>query len=714
MYKNVLLYRYQYNSFKGIFDYKTKNSSFIKMTAILKKMGIKNRYFFLYLSQPELQGIDPFSEKLSSLQKIKIGIECKTNPWYLFREVIRIPASGSDGIRFILNRANLAALWCFFNYIDIFLTAPRQRGKTMSILSLLSVILLFIGKKIDIAGFTKDNDLRIKNVQRIRELIQLMPSYLISKSTKNKDNVNSITYDVFKNSYNSYVAQNNKIAAEKIGRGGDVPIIHIDEIVVFDNIDITYGSIVNAMPTAAKNAVNSHQPKGMIITSTSGNLDIKSGKFSYGLTQSSYRFNDTLYDIEDRDQLMKIIRKSSLAEMVYIEYSFFQLGGTQEEFLKLIEKSKREGSDTDQILRDLFNIWTSGTGRLSPLKLELIQDLKQNIRTPNFVEYLDDYTFNWYIDKDKRFGNYFKSIPIILSLDPSENIGEDFSGFNFINAKDGSILGVMRINETNIIKICDLVFNILVKYDNILFICERNSTGVTIIDILIDRMIKNNIDPIKKIFNFIIQENDNTRYTKNELLNSKIRKKFGFRTSNSKSMGRTFLFKTVLMKGLELFKDRIYDSVLIDEIVNTKKDNKGRLDHEVGKHNDVMFSYMIGLFVIFYGKYLYKYDFLDVTDSYVLQDLDLDDKDKEEDKNYDNIKYQVKKLEDRLDKVNSKLVKNKIRDKIKILKEQLPEEEFITFSNKNNVRVDNIDEEKTIVENNLIDNERLILHNFFI
>ena len=149
------MFKEQYSKFKGIIDYKTSNHSFIKMLYILKSLNVQNRYFFLYLSQPELQGVDPYSKNLTDEQKTKIGVECKINPWYIFREVIRIPASGVlEGIPFILNRANLALIWCFFNYIDVFLTIPRQRGKTTSTSAILDAILFILGKSLNISAFS--------------------------------------------------------------------------------------------------------------------------------------------------------------------------------------------------------------------------------------------------------------------------------------------------------------------------------------------------------------------------------------------------------------------------------------------------------------------------------------------------------------------------------------------------------------------------------
>lgn len=696
MYNNILLFESQYSSFKGIIDYKTTNLSFIKLFYILKKMNISNRYFFLYLRDSSLQGVDPFSNKLTQDEKIKIGLECKTNPWYFFREIIRIPVSGAQsGIQFILNRANLAALWCFFNYLDVMITIPRQRGKTVSITAVLSYIMFIYGNYINIAAFAKDDPLRVENVQRLREIRDYLPGYLIYKKAKSKDNINSIEYDPLNNKYKSYVAQANKIAAEKIGRGSAVPVILIDETTIFENINITYSSIINAMATAAKNAKIANQPTGIFVTTTAGNKDIPAGKFSYNLMASSYAFNETLYDIKDHATLSKIIKKSSLAEMVYIEYSFFQLGGTQDEFETLLAKSKREGSDINQILRDLFNIWTSGGEEDSILTSEKTIQLKKGSRDPSYIEYIDDYTFNWYIDKKQKESSWFKEIPIILSTDPSENIGEDFTSNVFLNGLDGSVLGTMRINETNIVRLATLYTKLLVKYDNLLFMIERNSTGCSIIDIIIDKLLALSINPTTKLFNLIIQENESTIYSNDELANSKHRKKFGFKTTGSKSIGRTFLFKTVLMKALDIFSNKLYDTTLINEILGLKKNIRGRIDHKPGEHDDMVFAYMLGLYVLFYGKHLHKYSFMKKSPYELLEHLSIDEKSNISE-NVILQKEVVSKIKHLSDNINSMqlndenhILKIKNKQKINKLTSLLPVDSQIYIDSNETVRAEN-------------------------
>jgi hypothetical protein len=114
----------------------TNNKSFIRIAMVLKRMGIQNYQFPLSLMQPELARYNPHNLTDPSKElRMKIGLECSINPWYFFREVVRLPASGGDPIPIIANRAMLAMIWCFFNNISYIAIQPRQTGKAQPLYS---------------------------------------------------------------------------------------------------------------------------------------------------------------------------------------------------------------------------------------------------------------------------------------------------------------------------------------------------------------------------------------------------------------------------------------------------------------------------------------------------------------------------------------------------------------------------------------------------
>lgn len=201
------------------FHYNTKNTSFIRMSIVLKRMGVKNNKFFLALYQPELANIDPFDYKSLTPELIsKILVECKLNPWYFFREVLRIPASGDEAIPFELHRGNLAAIWTFLNDMDFGLIQPRQTGKTYVTQSIVCYYKYILADSVKIGMFTKDTSLLQDNVLRLKELRDGLPKYFVEKSPRDWDRKEGVSYDKKKNFYYTYTQPMDEKSAYKQGR----------------------------------------------------------------------------------------------------------------------------------------------------------------------------------------------------------------------------------------------------------------------------------------------------------------------------------------------------------------------------------------------------------------------------------------------------------------------------------------------------------------
>ena len=127
-----------YNILMPIYDFKTKNKSFIKVHEQLKLLGIKNNAFHLILLNPLLQGVDPHDPNITAQQIMMVIQECKLNMFYYLREVVRIEEQGGRLVQFRLDRGTLAAMYHFHNNINFYLMKPRQTGKTVGINAMLS------------------------------------------------------------------------------------------------------------------------------------------------------------------------------------------------------------------------------------------------------------------------------------------------------------------------------------------------------------------------------------------------------------------------------------------------------------------------------------------------------------------------------------------------------------------------------------------------
>lgn len=203
----------------AIIDYDTPNLSFLRMSIVLKRMGIHNNYFFLSLLDPKLKGVDPHSENLTLEQQARIVTECKRNIWYFVREVVRIPVAGDEhGIPYILNRGNLAFIWSFMNDVDVGWIMPRQTGKTYGTQVVVCYMMYVMGTNLDIGMFTKDATLVQDNVSRLKELKEGLPKWMIVKSPTDSDRKEGVFYAGLNNEYKTFTSANDENGAFKLGR----------------------------------------------------------------------------------------------------------------------------------------------------------------------------------------------------------------------------------------------------------------------------------------------------------------------------------------------------------------------------------------------------------------------------------------------------------------------------------------------------------------
>lgn len=600
------------------FDVNTPNRSFIRMYAILKGMGVKNNAFFLTLNDTDLLGVDPHNLKDDSKElKMRISFEAKTNPWYTLREIIRVPAIGGS-VPFRLSRANLALCWAFFNHIDIMLVMPRQLGKSIASCSIFDMLIYVMGLNTAAAMLANSDKLRRENVNRVKDLRDGMPPWMIYKRVEDRNNSEGLSYSALNNRYLTFVAQPSKGGADSLGRGMTIPIQHWDEFAYFSNVDITYPVALNSTTAAIESARESGELYGNMLTTTAGKLNTKSGKYAHGLMCSSMLFSEHLYDTQDQVTLDKLVHENSKQGMLYAEFNYKQLGKSDEWFQKV---ANRSGGDKLSVANELLNIWTRGGGSEDAVDHETLELLFKSKRSPKYTQNIDGFIVRWYIDKSIVEGDGINQIPILLGMDPSEAIGRDATALVFMDARSMEVIGACACNTVNIIRIGLFIFNFL-KSPNYLFVPERNSTGVTIIDTLLLEMEKVNINPYRRIYNDIIQDRErfkNTDISRVSTVNSN-RKHFGFRTTGSSKVGRDFLYNTVFFKALSHGSERIYDGTLINEISGLVSKN-GRIDHQSDGHDDHVIAYILDAYVLFYGKNLHLYDFLLGKPELLLKDI---------------------------------------------------------------------------------------------
>jgi len=601
---------------KARIHYETKNPDFIRLAALLKRMGIKNHAFFLAIHNPLIAELDPWDPNLTDTQISMIIKESKENFWYFIREVVRIPAaSGSIPFKFKPNRANIATFWLFFNHITSLLIQPRQTGKSLTY-QLLFMWLLTVGvSETNLSILTKDDKLRDDISLKIRDLADYLPPYMKSITKRDVKNSEKITCKLLNNVIKLYVGRNDPKAADNVGRGITTPIIDIDEFAYVPNIHITL-PVILASTTAAREQAEEHNlPYGTIFTTTPGKLNTSEGRFAYSIYQSALRWSEKLYDAKNRKKLIKIVKANSRGvktdnkqspkvEVILLEFNHRQLGFT-DEWLK--ERIAATLSSGEQLESDFFNKWVGG-GSNSPISKEVAEIIRKSIIKEPRIEISDrGYILRWY-KTEEEVQRILRRGYLVMGLDTSDAVGKDDIALVIRDNITGSVVAAGNYNETNLIAFSDFITDLLIKYNNIILVPERRSSASTMIDYIIRILHAKGINPLKKIFNWIFTEP--TKYKNKEEYKDLflgnmpslerldiLKKHFGFGTSGTGKTSRNVLYGNVFNTSVKYTGDKVKDNLLANELLGLQVKN-GRIDHVNGGHDDMVIAWLLGYWFI--------------------------------------------------------------------------------------------------------------------
>lgn len=589
----------------------TDNQSFVRLAGLYKHMGVENHSFCLALHNPKLKGIDPHSKNLTQEEIMMIVAECKINPWYFFREVAKIPAvAGAENVPLQANRGNIALFWLFFNHITQMLIQPRQTGKSVSTDTLMVYLLNLATLNTDFNLLTKDDSLRVKNVKRVKDLMEGLPFYLRLKTRKDTNNTEKITLERLGNTYNTSVAQASIKAALNLGRGMTNAINQIDEIAFIKNIDITLPALLAASGAARDAAAAVGAPYGNIFTTTAGYLSSESGKFAYKIYNDSFKWTEKLFDCVDEAELRDIIKKNSPSGKMQVlcEFNHRQLGKTDEWLRGKIADAMSSGENAGA---DFLNLWAEGN-ESSPIPKHLLKIIQNSVINDPYIEISRyGYITRWYV-REQEVERQLGSRRLLMSLDTSDAVGNDDIAMTIRDVTTGEIVAAGVYNETNLITFSEWIADFIMKFKNMTVIIERRSSGVMIIDNLLKILPANNIDPFKRLFNWVVNDADIKPVYANEVINVemnrrsssvyvKYRKQFGYATSGAGRASRDNLYGAAFNASIKYTGEGVHDKTLIHQLASLVRKND-RIDHRSGEHDDMVISWLMGYWFLSEAK----------------------------------------------------------------------------------------------------------------
>lgn len=208
---------------------------------------------------------------------------------------------------------------------------------------------------------------------------------------------------------------------------------------------------------------------------------------------------------------------------------------------------------------------------------------------------------------------------VVASLDTSDAVGKDDISMVIRDVSTAEVLGVGMFNETNLITFSLFLVDMIVKYPNLTMIIERRSSGVAIIDNLLNILPAKDIDPFKRLFNWAVSDvtsNENDKFFK-EVLNiplfkrsmgsyDKYRSTFGYATSGAGRSSRDNLYGEAFSASVKYTASTVRDSVLINQLSGLIFKN-GRIDHGPDNHDDAVISWLLGYWFLSKAKNKHVY-----------------------------------------------------------------------------------------------------------
>lgn len=695
----------------AIVDDTTKNESWLRLASLYKKMGLKNYLFPLALIDRDLKGIDPFDPDIPAHIAKRIAVECENNIWYYLREIVRVPAKASaNPWMFSANRGNVALFFLALNDIDVGYTQIRQTGKTLSCNVLLDYMLTVKSRNTTMQLMTRSGRLRAENIQALKDIRKLLPSYLGNYNKNDADNTEMVTCLNYGNKIITALPQSSEDDATSSGRGFTSPIIMIDESAFCKNIHASYPAIMASSNAASDEARTAGVPTFKLFPCTAGDKGSKEGMFMYNVYHNAARFQEAMFDCKDKAELQEVVRSNSRNRrlMVYVEFNHRQIGKSD---AWLYEKIVESNGSPDEVNRDYFNQWTSGSGS-SPFDRDVREAIDKSRRDPVRTErHNQTYLMNWYISEEEAEKRAKQGVKFIAGMDSSEGMGNDRLTLVLIDEQTLETVAAMTVCDVvNIIHFSDFIAKFMVQHPNVILVPERRSTGIVVIDNLLIQLPLRGIDPFRRVFNRAAQGDVDISDDLRELMRTPLQKRyqksydkykslFGYATSSSGNYSRYNLYNLTLKRLSNYASNDVRDNTLISELMALIRDEKGRIDHPSGGHDDTVIAWMLAGWLLNFGKNLSFYDILNPllkVSSYRERKNSEKDTHKEryEKSEQDRLKQQLAELFHKLSETEGDLEALIIEKQIRRLNEK------ITYVEKLPLSIDELMREATSIRKN--------------
>lgn len=507
------------------------------------------------------------------------------------REVVRIPSSGKP-IMYKLTRGNLALNFCLCLNLNTFYEISRQQGKTVSVAIRLLYIYNFGTTNSKMAFLHKGMDGAKDNLQTLKDIRDMLPSYLIMKERvmpdgkvdKGKNNTNEVVNPFNNNTIKTYASATNKARAASLLRGKTLTVMWYDEYGFLPYNDVIYMNAAPAFKTAATIAKQNGSPHGIIITTTPGFMTTPEGQEAYHTKEMATKFSESWYD-KSYAELMSIIGANTKSDFVYIKFSYQQLGCSEQWFNEVCKLLK---NDWPSIRREILLEWATGVEN-SPFKEEDLDTISGLLRQPiSEVYLLGKYRFETYLQADTR------TYPALIGVDVSGGYKQDSSTITVVDSLTTKVLGCMNCNYISTLDLARCIEFIVKNWmPNAIVNVERNGGfGATVIAKLIKMGLKKNL--YYEIKDVVVEERQDGVHSYKQKVRTKV-----YGLTSTKAIRQLLI--DILLERVENHKDKIISPIIYNELLGMEIKRNGKIEHSASTHDDQVFSMLMALYMWYEG-----------------------------------------------------------------------------------------------------------------
>ena len=595
------------------YDVGTSNKSFLQVAKDLKNLGIRNYYFMLEIYDYSLINVDPYADNLTQDQISRIMMECVKNPWYYLREVCRIPSQGGVPVRYKANRGNIAQAWCNLHGIDSWLCLPRQQGKTVSAIALYAWAYSFGTNDSQTIFVHKDSDGSKANLGRLKDQIDCLPEYLRFESLMIEDdngkiktvkavkNATSLKHPITNNVVNTKSKATNYEAALSLARGLSCPLLYFDEPEFTNEIKTIIENSAPTFNTAARNAKQNNAIYSRCFTCTPGDLDTSPGEQSQKILADTATWTEKMYDMhydkdDDKNEVLQYVYNNSRNNIVYIEYSYKQLGLSNEWFYNICREINNPITIKREIL--LQRIRGSSDSPFDQEDIEYIMNSTKSVIEELFI--LEYFKFDVYTPLNRN-------TPYIVGIDCSTGTNEDNNAITVIDPYTEEPVADFKCPYIGETKYEQLIMTLVKEHIPRAILCiERNSVGDGIIDHLLNSSIRQNLYYDKN--KDLVEDNLKDSSTITSMLKKQADQKKFYGVYTGPQSREDMM--AILFRRVAEFKDKFVTKNIADDIAHLVRTRSGKIEAGPGMHDDNIMSYLIGMYIFYHGNNLPMFGFI--------------------------------------------------------------------------------------------------------